>query len=332
MTIAADNETRRAQLRRTGYNHYLRTGHVPLEIKSALGEDIAAGGYWVKFNPYHDPDNGRFTFAPGHPNAVSSPVISNRRNSPRSRGVIDRRPTIIPPSALKDRARKVKARHTELIRMPKMEVVLFGPGVSVVPIPVAPLEEFDAAANIASRMYRLDAVITGPQTDFFIGTGGLVGQAVNDKQVYGNSSPGRYYFGEVIGGDGSSRLVFGLGDPPVGKVRAGIGGGIPLLMEGKDVPGFNRSWNRYKTSSGIGKSIVAYNSNTNTTALFVQPDGESGYSLGIVRDYIRKSGYDYALAFDGSGSTSLNYQDRQIISPETLRQPLIPLGIGFKSK
>ena len=81
MTIAADNETRRAQLRRTGYSHYLRTGRVPVEIKSALGEDIAAGGYWVKFNPYHDPENGRFTFAPGHPNAVSSPVISERRNA-----------------------------------------------------------------------------------------------------------------------------------------------------------------------------------------------------------------------------------------------------------
>lgn len=318
------------ELRRPGYVHYLRTGRVPVEIKAALGEDIA-GGYWVKFNPYHDPRNGQFTFAPGHPNALSNAVVSRGRTS-RQKGLILQSPKILNTDALRDRARKVKAHHTELIRMPKMDVVLFGPGVSVTPIPVAPLEEFNAAANIASRMYRLDAVITGPQTDYFMGTGGLVGQAVIDKQVYGNPSPGRYYFGEVIGNDGSSRLIFGMGDPPVGKVQAGIGGGIPLLMEGKNVSGFNDAWNHYKTRSGMGKNIMAYNSNANTVALFVQPDGESGYTLGIVRDYIRKSGYDYALAFDGSGSTSLSYQDRQIISPEALRQPLIPLGIGFKAR
>ena len=72
-----DPVTHRDQLRRIGYNHYLRTGRVPVEIKSALGEDIA-GGYWVKFNPYHDPRNGQFTFAPGHPNALSNAVISER--------------------------------------------------------------------------------------------------------------------------------------------------------------------------------------------------------------------------------------------------------------
>jgi GH24 family phage-related lysozyme (muramidase) len=55
---------RRQALRQTGYAQYLRTGRVSLEIRAALGEDIA-GGIWYKFNPYHDPDNGQFTFAPG---------------------------------------------------------------------------------------------------------------------------------------------------------------------------------------------------------------------------------------------------------------------------
>ena len=80
MDISAEIEMRRNELRRIAYNHYLRTGRVPLEIKSALGEDIS-GGYWIKFNPYHDPDNGRFTFAPGHPNAIGNPVVSGRRNA-----------------------------------------------------------------------------------------------------------------------------------------------------------------------------------------------------------------------------------------------------------
>ncbi len=80
MDIAAEIELRRNELRRIAYNHYLRTGRVPIEIKSALGEDIS-GGYWVKFNPYHDPDNGRFTFAPGHPGAIGNPVVSDQRNA-----------------------------------------------------------------------------------------------------------------------------------------------------------------------------------------------------------------------------------------------------------
>jgi len=79
MSIHKKIEAHRRELRRAGYNHYLRTGRVPVEIKSALGEDIA-GGYWVKFNPYHDPENGQFTFAPGHPNAISNPVISGKHN------------------------------------------------------------------------------------------------------------------------------------------------------------------------------------------------------------------------------------------------------------
>lgn len=49
MTEATDDKQRRA------FSHWLRTGRVP----PALGPD----GLELKFNPWHDPTNGRFTFA-----------------------------------------------------------------------------------------------------------------------------------------------------------------------------------------------------------------------------------------------------------------------------
>lgn len=51
---------------------WLRTGRRP-----SVGED----GVERKFNPYHDPRNGRFTFAPGGPQSLSRVVISRRRLS-----------------------------------------------------------------------------------------------------------------------------------------------------------------------------------------------------------------------------------------------------------
>lgn len=45
------------QLRRQAFSSWLRTGRWPV-VRSA-------GGIECKFNPYHDPTNGRFTFAPG---------------------------------------------------------------------------------------------------------------------------------------------------------------------------------------------------------------------------------------------------------------------------
>lgn len=48
----------------TAFSHYLRTGrHLPPPTEE-------------KFNPYHDPDDGRFTFAPGNLGAGSSPTSS----------------------------------------------------------------------------------------------------------------------------------------------------------------------------------------------------------------------------------------------------------------
>lgn len=56
---------------RQAYSHWLRTGRWPV----APSQD----GVELKFNPYHDPRNGRFTFAPGGPHSLNQVVISHRR-------------------------------------------------------------------------------------------------------------------------------------------------------------------------------------------------------------------------------------------------------------
>lgn len=56
-------ETKSAQ--RQAFAHYLRTGRRP-ELE-------------LKFNPYHDPRNGQFTFAPGGPRSLSYVVVSKRK-------------------------------------------------------------------------------------------------------------------------------------------------------------------------------------------------------------------------------------------------------------
>lgn len=53
--------------RRVRFEHYLRTGQLRL-----------LGDVEVKFNPFHDPSNGRFTFAPGGPKERSGTRRSGR--------------------------------------------------------------------------------------------------------------------------------------------------------------------------------------------------------------------------------------------------------------
>ncbi len=60
-----------AQDRRRAFSQWMRTGiwHGAFD----------AGGIEHKFNPYHDPRNGQFTFAPGGPRSLSHVVISHGR-------------------------------------------------------------------------------------------------------------------------------------------------------------------------------------------------------------------------------------------------------------
>lgn len=58
---------------RRSFEHYLRTGRW-------LAVEAGPATSGQKFNPYHDPRNGRFTFAPGGPRSLSHVVISDRRH------------------------------------------------------------------------------------------------------------------------------------------------------------------------------------------------------------------------------------------------------------
>lgn len=62
---------------RQAFLDYVRTGRCSLQDPFEDGRGVER-----KFNPYHDPDDGRFTFAPGGPRSLSHVVIS--------RGVISR--------------------------------------------------------------------------------------------------------------------------------------------------------------------------------------------------------------------------------------------------
>lgn len=56
---------------REGYAHWLRTGR--------WVERHGEGDIERKFNPYHDPRNGKFTFAPGGPRSLARVIVSQRR-------------------------------------------------------------------------------------------------------------------------------------------------------------------------------------------------------------------------------------------------------------
>lgn len=56
--------------RRRAFAIWIRTGRLPM---------VDDDGVERKFNPYHDPRNGRFTFAPGGPQTLSRVVIWRRR-------------------------------------------------------------------------------------------------------------------------------------------------------------------------------------------------------------------------------------------------------------
>jgi hypothetical protein len=343
-------------------SYYLQTGRL-------LKTEVFLAEIQRKFNHNHDPHNGRFTFGPGgssppgsggtrignrplsghgrsasshaaNASASSRPiVIAASRRAPSahvapavSRSSVAHESLIVPSRNLRSHAASIPRGRNELHRMPNLDVVLFGPGVSLMPVPIPTFQTFDSAVRQASRMHDLDAVITGPQFDrTLIGSDTMHGQAVIGGRVYGKSAPGLYYFATVSGADGIKHLDFGKGDPSPTRVEVGIGGGVPMLLGGNDVPGYNIAWNAHRSQPGKGKNIVAYNSRLNTSAIFVQRDGQKGTNLRQIVDYIKSSGFDYALMFDGSGSTSLSYRGEQVISPDFERQPIIPLGIGFRS-
>lgn len=67
--------TERKSAARVAFDHYLRTGQ-RLTIRGDPEVEL-------KFNPYHDPRNGRFTFAPGGPRSLSDIIISDGHRGER---------------------------------------------------------------------------------------------------------------------------------------------------------------------------------------------------------------------------------------------------------
>jgi hypothetical protein len=75
---------------RSAFDYYLRTGR---RLRAASPPER-------KFNPWHDPRNGQFTFAPGGPRSLTNPVFSDKRGlwKPKpvaatgGRGVVDSGP------------------------------------------------------------------------------------------------------------------------------------------------------------------------------------------------------------------------------------------------
>lgn len=63
-------------LREKAFSHYLRTGQRLPEDAFITQSDVE-----LKFNPYHDPRNGQFTFAPGGARSPANVIISERRNA-----------------------------------------------------------------------------------------------------------------------------------------------------------------------------------------------------------------------------------------------------------
>lgn len=334
--------------RMSDFEYYIRTGRVRTEPHPLE----------TKFNPWHDPDDGRFTFAGQGRNygggmgahvphtARVRPTIRSRSGAATHvssgqlkavREAATVREPIVPDaarssgaSALKIAGGRLQAGQSRLVTVGHLKIVQFGPGVKLVPVAVASAEEFSAATAQGSAMFKLDAVITGPQFKLVKGIPNLQGQVVVNGRIFGNSARDLYYVATIEGADGIAHLTFGKGDPPSEDVAIGFGGAVPLLINGQNVAGYNKGWKPYLESFGTGKNIVAYNSQMNVAALFIQSDGAIGHSLQVVRAFIRAAGYDNAVMFDGSGSTSLRYLGKAVIGPELLREPLIPLGIGFK--
>ena len=174
----------------------------------------------------------------------------------------------------------------------------------------------------------------------------------NKKIIEGRSSEGTFYFG--INGD--NQVSFRAGDPPTDSKLA-IGGGIPIIINGlpygekneykkgspNNLPSTGsvdekdkkylttKSSKGYKPQNVIdkGKSILAYNSRTNSILLIVQENGVNGMTLDQIKSDLIKRGYNNAISFDGSSSATLIKDDKIIVDPAFYKDNSIPSGIQF---
>jgi len=156
--------------------------------------------------------------------------------------------------------------------------------------------------------------------------------------------------------DENGHINFSQGDPsPTSKLA--VGGGIPLIIDGlkygaqniysSDAPpglplvgdpgDANRKYLLQRSNAGfplqdndqVGKSILAYDSNTGTIMLVVQQNGTNGMNLTQIRDYLAGLGFNNAISFDGSSSATLIKDNSTLVQPSNIKNNTIPSGIIF---
>ncbi len=178
------------------------------------------------------------------------------------------------------------------------------------------------------------------------------GQTISKGEVVmGRSSPGTFYTAVVDG-----KKSFGKGDPPANADFA-IGGGIPVIINGLKygekniyIPGApanlpevgdpgeaNQKYLVQRSNAGypkqddkmLGKTILASNSNTKATMLVVQENGLEGMTLTEIRDKLITLGYDNAISFDGSTSSTLVKDNKVLVQPADKKNNATPSGVTF---
>jgi hypothetical protein len=175
---------------------------------------------------------------------------------------------------------------------------------------------------------------------------------VNGATIEGRSSPGTFYMALNVEG----QWEFGAGDPPA-ESSVGIGGAVPLIVNGKlygttniyskdapagapitgPVPPEFEIFLLQKSSTGfklqnnktIGKTIVGYNSKTKQFIIGVQENGVAGLDLETIRDFYVSWGFDNVFSFDGSNSSTLVWDSWIIVDPAHHKNASIPIGITF---
>jgi hypothetical protein len=188
----------------------------------------------------------------------------------------------------------------------------------------------------------------------------------NGQQIAGGKpSSQTFYVSETIDKNGNTNFVFGQGNPPANSTVA-FGGGIPVIVNdlpygpqdlyapgvpagapttgdpGAQYSGYlqqrsNAGFASFSqldqaTNNGVGKVLIAYNSNQDALAIIVQPNGvQDGMSLSSLRDQLVTAGFDDALEFDGSSSATLVRNGQVQIAPTaSYKNNSIEVGIGIK--
>lgn len=181
-----------------------------------------------------------------------------------------------------------------------------------------------------------------------------IGQTVeNGSVVSGRSSPQSFYIAQ---GAQSCSWSCAQGDVPAGS-RTGFGGGIPVVINGLpygennvyadgapaglpitgDPGADNRKYLKQRSSKGypnqnsntVGKTVVAFNSKTNDFLLIVQPDGVQGMTMDQIKSEILSKGFDNAVSFYGSTSSTLVSNNGVTIAPSERKNNSIPTGATF---